>query len=254
MKLVVHPAADIFPMMSEDETKELKRSITAHGLREKIGVIQNPDNVNELLIVDGRNRWHALVGLGVDTEVIIREFTKNLGTQLVDLGASPEEYILMANIERRNLSQKQRRDLAGKLAVMYAEQQKEKPKEEQEDSLQKTADIVGVSRRTVATAKKQHMARAGTPTLVKKPEKKAEQHIAARTVITRLEADITATKKFGAKWPVESLQNIVEFCDTMQKECRIHLLHLAEEAQQKAEDAMQKIADAEAASDGDEAA
>jgi hypothetical protein len=213
-----------------------------------------------LLIIDGRNRWHALVGLGVDTEVIIREFTTNLATKLVDLGASPEEYILMANIERRNLSQKQRRDLAGKLAVMYAEAQKHRPKEEQEDTLQKTADIVGVSRRTVATAKNQHMAKAGTPTLKKEPEKKAEQHVAARTVITRLEADITATKKFGSKWPVEALQNIVEFCGVMQTECRIHLVNLAEEAQAKAEAALEATAIGDAqlreviAENGDDAA
>jgi len=236
MKLVVHPAADIFPMMSEQEMKDLKRSITAHGLREKIGVIPNPENVNELVILDGRNRWHALVSLGVKTDVIIREFTQKV--DMVALGATPSEYVAMANIDRRNLTQKQRRELAGKLAVMYEKEQEQLPKEEKEDSLQKAAEKAGVSRRTVATAKKQHLQQIATPSTATKPAAKkpaAEKMMPSKQVTDGLENYITAIKKFGPKWATESLEIIAEFSKQLAKLAADQLQENANRAQQRAD-------------------
>jgi hypothetical protein len=58
----------------------------------------------------------------------------------------------MANLERRNLNRQQRRELAGKIAIMIQEEQKEMPREEQIDALSKAAKVAGVSRRTAASA------------------------------------------------------------------------------------------------------
>src|SRR5258708_7264713 len=58
----VHPAADLFPMLPEDELRKLGEDIKANGLRENI-VLWSPgrqeDNQAQYLL-DGRNRLAAL--------------------------------------------------------------------------------------------------------------------------------------------------------------------------------------------------
>jgi len=254
MKLVVHPAADVFPMMSEDELKEMKKSITAFGLRENIGTIQNPENVQELLVLDGRNRWHALASLGVKEDVIIREFTTPI--DLDALGATPEEYVLMANIERRMLTQSQRRGLAGKLAVMYEERQKNLPKEQKEDSLSKAAEAAGVSRRTAATAKRNVLKEAGSekPTPVLKDgdkKKKDEPHVPAKNVISRLEWIIESMNKHSNTWPTESFETIAKYSQQIVVGVSEKLQARADKAAAEAQAAANKIAAAAAEGDSD---
>lgn len=48
-----HPAANVFPLMGDDELRQLAEDIKANGLREPI--FRDDDD----LIVDGRNRWIA---------------------------------------------------------------------------------------------------------------------------------------------------------------------------------------------------
>jgi len=148
----IHPAAGIFPMLSDEELMELANSINVHGLREKIGVIPNPAEKGKWLVLDGRNRLQALRMLKVDDKKILADHIRIV--DLKPMNATPEEYVLMANIERRNLSREQRKSLAGKLAIMLAEAQKDLPKEERIDALSEAAKKAGVSRRTAATAKK----------------------------------------------------------------------------------------------------
>jgi len=242
VKLEIHPAAALFPIMPEYEIKEMAKSITAFGLREKIGVITDAENVDTLLVIDGRNRLEALRKIGVQEDVIVKEFTTMVNLEA--LRCSVEEYVLMANIERRNLTQTQRRSLAGKLAVMFEEQQKDKPKEEREDSLSKAAQAAGVSRRTVATAKRTVLRDAGkapTPSLKKGAEKK-EPHVPARTVINSLNNHVQAAQKFAVKWPAESLQTVAELAKQLEQEVRIASVKQAEEAMAKAETAAKEAA------------
>jgi len=248
MKLEVHPAAALFPLMPDYELKEMAKSITAFGLREKIGVISDPESVDTLMVIDGRNRLEALRKIGVKDDVIIKEFTTSVNLEA--LRCSVEEYILMANIERRNLTQTQRRSLAGKLAVMYEEQQKEKPKEEKEDSLSKAAQAAGVSRRTAATAKKTVMSDAGkkpTPSLKDGGKKKKEPHIPARTIINSLNNHVEAARKFAIKWPAESLTTVAELTKQLEHEVAIAAVKQAEEAMAKATKAAEEAAEVAAA-------
>jgi hypothetical protein len=53
-KLAVHPAADIFPMMTDDELQELAADIAENGLQVPIVL----DHTGKVLI-DGRNRLEA---------------------------------------------------------------------------------------------------------------------------------------------------------------------------------------------------
>ena len=171
-KITVHPAAAIFPMMSDDELAEMAESIKAHGLREKIhAIISVSDDTTDWEVIDGRNRLEALRRyLKVSDVDLIASYMQPVTMS----GAyTPEEYVMMANIERRNLTQPQRRELAGKLAIMLEERQKDAPASEKVDTLQVAADKTGVSRRTAADAKKQAKVKAKAP--AKKQEQKKQE-------------------------------------------------------------------------------
>lgn len=166
-QITIHPAAAIFPMMSDEELAEMASSIKQHGLREKIhALITVHDDRTDWEVLDGRNRLEALRRYLKIEDV---DLIANYMTPVNLSGAyTAEEYVMMANIERRNLTQSQRRDLAGKLAIMLEERQKELPKDEQTDTLALAAQKAGVSRRTAATSKKEEKLKA------KKPEKQQD--------------------------------------------------------------------------------
>lgn len=86
----VHPYADRFPMLPDDELAELVASIAANGLRNP--VVVTPDG----LILDGRNRFSACRALGFDPETVVYE-----GTDLA-------EYVIDCNTTRRHLKTGQR--------------------------------------------------------------------------------------------------------------------------------------------------
>ena len=57
--LPVHPAADLFPLMSESELRELGEDIKANGLRASIVLYEGK-------LLDGRNRLDAMELVGVE--------------------------------------------------------------------------------------------------------------------------------------------------------------------------------------------
>jgi len=248
MSLEVHPAAAVFPMQSESELKEMAKSITAFGLREKIGVI---DEGGKTVILDGRNRFEALKMVGVKEDVILREFCT-----LIDLSkfrCTPEEYVLMANIERRNLTGAQRRALAGKLAVMLGEKQKLLPKEQKEDSLTKAAELAGVSRRTAAIAKKQVLVDAGKTPAKPKPTKKAPGGgLGASQVLATLQKSAEALTRSGHNFAPESLNEIALTATNMANIARQRIQLIAERAAEAAQKAAEEAARAAAETDADE--
>jgi hypothetical protein len=195
----IHPAAGIFPMLTDEELAELASSIEAHGLREKIGIIPNPAEKGKWLVLDGRNRLQALRMLKVADKKILSDHIRII--DLKPMNATPEEYVLMANIERRNLTREQRKSLAGKLAIMLSEAQKELPKEQRIDALSEAAKKAGVSRRTAATAVSK----------VKKPGKKAKSQAkkvgvlpgVANAQLGKLSETLT---RLGHNWPMGVLE------------------------------------------------
>ena len=55
--LPVHPAAELFPMMSDAELRELADDVKKNGLHERVKTIK--DN-GKLYLLDGRNRLDAI--------------------------------------------------------------------------------------------------------------------------------------------------------------------------------------------------
>lgn len=86
----VHPYADKFPMLPQAELEELAQSIRDSGLRQPIVVTVDG------LILDGRNRFQACRMAGVEPETVVYE------------GNDLAEYVLDANITRRNMTTGQR--------------------------------------------------------------------------------------------------------------------------------------------------
>jgi hypothetical protein len=139
----VHPAADLFPMMSPEELRVLGEDIKANGLRASITLwekdqqcaFHSPDTVPAVLI-DGRNRLDAmeLVGLPIKFNEEFPHATTN---------KEPYGYVASANLHRRHLTVEQKRDLIAALL-------KAKP----ERSDRATAAITKSSPQTVTKVRK----------------------------------------------------------------------------------------------------
>jgi hypothetical protein len=126
-QIKVHPAADLFPMMGEDELKALGEDIKENGLQTGIAVWRASDG-RPWFLVDGRNRLDAaeLVGLSVKFIKEGGEVTVKIGDYMnaVDdiTSMDPYEYVISANVYRRHLTLDQKRDLIA--AVLKAQPEK----------------------------------------------------------------------------------------------------------------------------------
>lgn len=105
----IHPAADLFPLMTDSELDSLKENIAAHGLLEPIWLYEGK-------ILDGRNRYRACIELGI--EVTTRDY----------VGDSPVAFVWSLNGARRQLSKS---ELAAVAVEMLAPLQEEAKKRQQ---------------------------------------------------------------------------------------------------------------------------
>jgi hypothetical protein len=113
--LPIHPAAELFPLMSQDELEKLTEDIRNNGLRFPVAVWKCPHG--RTMLLDGRNRLDALERvLGVP--VVRRDGDalewaaphKHLPSDI-----DPYAYVISANIHRRHLTAEERNDLIRKL-------------------------------------------------------------------------------------------------------------------------------------------
>jgi len=101
-----HKVANIFPMMTDTEFGELKKSISQNGQRDPIIIYENK-------IVDGRNRYNACLELGVEPKAI--EW---------DGEGSLVGFVMDKNLNRRQLTQSQRSAVGAESVPMIAEESK----------------------------------------------------------------------------------------------------------------------------------
>ena len=97
----IHPAAEIFPMLSDEELDSLAVDIKTHGLR-------HPLVMHDRELLDGRNRLAACKIAGVAPSFVEYE------------GDSPVSFVISVNIKRRQLDASQRACVAVEIMPMLA--------------------------------------------------------------------------------------------------------------------------------------
>jgi len=93
-ELPVHPAADVFPMLDDDELAELANDISENGLQQPVVVAQVGE---EWMLIDGRNRRAACKLVRVEPAYTVLDGVADIG-----------EHILSLNIYRRHMTKGQR--------------------------------------------------------------------------------------------------------------------------------------------------
>jgi 16S rRNA G966 N2-methylase RsmD len=146
-KLKVHPAAEIFPMLSDIEIRDLAKDISERGLQNHIVTYEGK-------LLDGRNRLAACILAGIEPKSV--EYG----------GDSPVGFVISANLRRRQLDPSQRAAVAVEIEPMFAAEAKKRmdvgrPKEgvanlrqvNQGKASEQAAAVVSVSPRMVQEAK-----------------------------------------------------------------------------------------------------
>ena len=156
----IHPAADIVPMMGDEDYQALVEDARQNGFLNPVKV------TDEGLLIDGRNRLCASIDIELDVPITRYNPT------------DPVQYVVSENVKRRHLSTGQRAMIGLEIEKYYAKEAKERQRaaggdrgnqytggkvalvanlpqaaEENNKSRKKAADTVGVSERTIQTAK-----------------------------------------------------------------------------------------------------
>ena len=135
MSYEIHPAATLFPMMSDEEYAGLKADIEENGLREPIVLWCDQ-------IIDGRNRLKACEEIGVDP--VFFELSDE---------CDPWKFVISHNLHRRHLSSSQRAMVASKLANMMSGERTDLGSIDPRLSIEDAAKQLNVGRATVVRAK-----------------------------------------------------------------------------------------------------
>lgn len=117
-RLKAHPAADLFPMMSEAELEELAADIRQRGQLEPIVVTTTG---KEDLILDGRNRYEACHRVGVEPYLLTWE-------DELSPTASPTAFVLSKNLRRRHLNETQRAVIGEEALELFEAEAKKRQK------------------------------------------------------------------------------------------------------------------------------
>jgi hypothetical protein len=164
----VHPAANLFPMMSDAEIDALAADIKKYGLSSPIVYYLDQEH-NELLLIDGRNRIEAAQRAGYSITVEdISEYSP----------IDPYAFVISANIHRRHLTAEQKRELIAKLL-----------KASPEKSDRQIAKTVGVNHETVAAVRKKKVAAGDVAESATRTDTRGRQQPAKKPEPERPEED-----------------------------------------------------------------
>ena len=133
----IHPAAELFPMMTTDEYQGLKTDIIENGQLQPIIIWQGK-------VLDGRNRLLACRELGLQPYV-----------ETIRDNEDPCKYVISHNLHRWHLTTSQRADVAAKLATLKNGQRKDSATSN-EVAQQDAAKLLNVSVASVQRAKQVH--------------------------------------------------------------------------------------------------
>jgi hypothetical protein len=105
--LPIHPAAELFPLMSEDEQRALGEDIKRNGLQQTI-TLWSPTMGGAPAMLDGRNRLDALELVGIPT-VANGRLRREIPRVITLADTDPWKFVVSANIHRRHLTAEQKR-------------------------------------------------------------------------------------------------------------------------------------------------
>jgi N6-adenosine-specific RNA methylase IME4/ParB-like chromosome segregation protein Spo0J len=149
--LPIHPAADMFPLMSRSELKELADDIKQHGLRQPVCIVE--DDRGYKVLIDGRNRLDALELLGDDERLNLENY---IVFEKFPDGFDIYARVVSLNLHRRHLAADQKRDLIARLL-----------KATPEKSDRQIAETVKADHKTVAAVRAEKQATGEIPQLRK---------------------------------------------------------------------------------------
>jgi hypothetical protein len=125
-RIAVHPAADLFPMMSGDDLRDFAKDIAENGVRQGV-VFWTPTRLpgrdaKEKYLVDGRNRLAALELAFADDPARLADRLDDAlyidpanGARLIGGEVDPWDFVISANLHRRHLTIEDRKRIAGEL-------------------------------------------------------------------------------------------------------------------------------------------
>ena len=136
MEYEFHPLANLFPMMTDEETDALGNDMLEHGQREPIALYDGK-------ILDGRNRYNACMMKGIEPRVTEHRF------------ADPLAFVVSANLHRRQLNAGQRALVVETLANLPrgGDHRSDQAAMIADNTQAAVAKLVKVSPRTISTAK-----------------------------------------------------------------------------------------------------
>lgn len=175
----IHPAADVFPLMSPAELRELAQSIRTATLQHKVLVWEQLTNDGpKKLLLDGRNRLDAMESAGIPVVSEDGFLMKHHYTEASSMSSmTAASLVIGRNIHRRHLTKEQRVKLLAEAAVADKEFLTElrkvvpiKPEAEltkkemcSKGPVAELAEAAGVSLPTARKALNEARAKAGQP-------------------------------------------------------------------------------------------
>ena len=183
----VHPAADLFPMMSDDELKELAADIKKNGMKVPI-VIQRGGTGDKPVLLDGRSRLEAIERF-TDIKVEVNRLTGALVEhhkylRMVRKGGDPHDIVCSLNIHRRHLTAEQKRELIGKLL-----------KEQPTTSDRAISKLTKVSDKTVGAVRRELEGRAEIPHVETRTDTKGRRQRVHNSKSASVKAQGTAAEQ-----------------------------------------------------------
>jgi hypothetical protein len=178
--LPTHAAAELFPLMTDEQSRELEENIKRHGQQIPVFIQYGiEDGVARLL--DGRNRLDAMERAGLLHAVVEDDEPELLGVNVeyVLSEIDPYDFVLSVNLHRRHLSPEQKRDLIAKVI-------KAKP----EQSNRQVAKQVKADHKTVGKVRKEMEGRGDVPHVETRTDTKGRKQPAKR------KSAVGATKPF----------------------------------------------------------
>lgn len=158
----IHPAAELFPMMSPEEHAGLVADIKENGVRTVLQFLG--ESWDDSQLIDGRNRLKAIEELGL-------RYRDHATLISPDDMPDPIKHVLSLNLHRRHLDESQRGLIAGEIAKLRQGGDRDGSKlqicnfENGSTTLDNAAKALNVSKRTASSGRK--VATKGTDELRK---------------------------------------------------------------------------------------